>query len=139
MTTGTPGVADRRMPRQVLNTMVKRVNYNDVGIADGLPFDQYLPMGARLVDVQVEIITPFNGGTTNVLTAGTVGTAYNNLVAAGDVDEAAAAVTKAGRGLGRGLTAAAAVRPYAKYTQSGTAATAGQADILLVYEGGWAS
>ncbi len=126
----------RRDPRQVLNTLKKTVNFNDVGIADGLPFDNSLPEGANIIDVQVEIVTVFNAVSSNVLTVGTVGTAYNNMVAAGDVDEAATGVTKVSRGLGIGLAAAAAVTPYVKYVQTGDAATTGRAVVTICYEAG---
>lgn len=137
MPTGTLGVAARQDPRQVANTLKKTVNYNDVGIGTGLAFDNYLPQAAFIMRVLVEIVTAFNAGTTNVLTAGTVAAAYNNLVSAADVNEAVTGVYDVTRGLGRGLTAAANVLPYAMYTQTGGAATAGQAIILIEFEGGW--
>jgi hypothetical protein len=68
------------------------------GIATGVAFDNYLPQNAFIENVLVEIVTVFNAGTTNVLTVGTVGATYNNIVAAGDVNEAAAGVYQATRG-----------------------------------------
>lgn len=137
MTTGVLGTNARQDPRQVLNTLKKTVNWNDAGIATGLPFDNYLPQNAFIENVLVEVVVAFNAVTTNVLTVGTVGTAYNNIVAAADVNEGLAGVYQATRGLGRSLTAAGDVLPYAMYTQTGTAATAGQAIIVIFYEGGW--
>ena len=137
MPTGTLGVAARQDPRQVVNTLKKTVNYNDAGIAAGLAFDNYLPQNAFIENVLVEIVTVFNAGTTNVLTVGTVGATYNNIVAAGDVNEAATGIYQATRGFGRSLTASADVLPYAQYTQTGTAGTTGQAIIVIFYEGGW--
>ena len=87
----------------------------------------------------VEIVAVFNAVTTNVLTVGTIGATYNNIVAAGDVNEAALGVYQATRGFGRSLTAAGDVLPYAQYTQTGTAATTGQAIIVIFYEGGWST
>lgn len=139
MTTGVLGVAARQDPRQVLNTLKKTVNYNDANIAVGSAFENYLPQNAFIERVLVEIVTAFNAGTTNVLTVGTVGAAFNNIVAAADVNEAAVGVYDATRALGRALTAAGNVLPVALYAQTGTAATAGQAVILIVFEGGWAS
>jgi hypothetical protein len=141
MTTNTAAVlpAPRQDPRQVVNTLRKTVNYNDVGIATGLAFDQSIPQGAFITNVLVEIVTAFNAGTTNVLTAGTNAASYNNIVGAADVNEGATGVTQCTRGFGRSLTAAADVTPYAMYTQTGGAATAGQAIILIEYEGGWAT
>lgn len=139
MTTGVQGVAARQDPRQVVNTLKKTVNFNDVGIATGNAFDNYLPQGAFIENVLVEIVTAFNAVTTNVLTVGTNSANFDNIVAAGDVDEAALGVTQVTRALGRSLASAAAVLPYAMYTQTGTTATAGQAIIVIFYEGGWLS
>lgn len=137
MTTGTLGTNARQDPRQVLNTLKKTVNFNDPGIATGSPFDNYLPQNAFIENVLVEVVVAFNAVTTNVLTVGTVGATYNNIVAAADVNEGLAGVYQATRGLGRSLTASGDVLPYAQYTQTGTAATAGQAIIVIFYEGGW--
>lgn len=137
MTTGTLGTNARQDPRQVLNTLKKTVNFNDLGIAAGVAFDNYLPQNAFLENVLVEVVVVFNAGSTNVLTVGTVGTTYNNIVAAADVNEAATGVYQVTRGFGRSLTAAGDVLPYAQYTQTGTAGTTGQAIIVLFYEGGW--
>jgi hypothetical protein len=127
----------RQDPRQVLNSLKKTVNFNDAGIATGNAFDNALPIASFITDILVEIVIVFNAVTTNVLTVGTVSTAYNNIVSATDVNEAATGVTRVTTGLGRSLTAAADIVPFAKYTQTGTAATTGQAIIVIVYEGGW--
>lgn len=140
MTTNTsPALPpSRRDPRQVANTLKRLINYNDVDVALAA-FANSLPLGANITDVQVEVITAFNAGTTNVLTVGTNSASYNNIVAAADVDETAIAVTKVTRGLGQSIAAAAEKPVYAKYAQTGTAATAGQALVTITYEGGWAS
>lgn len=137
MPTGTLGTYARQDPRQVLNTLKKTVNFNDPGVAAGVQFDNYLPQNAFIENVLVEVVTAFNAVTTNVLTVGTVGPTYNNIVAAADVNEAVAGVYQATRALGRSLTAAGDVLPFAQYTQSGGAATTGQAIIVIFYEGGW--
>lgn len=137
MTTGVLGTNARQDPRQVLNTLKKTVNFNDPGIAAGVAFDNYLPQNAFIENVLIEVVVVFNAVTTNVLTVGTVGTTYNNIVAAADANEAATGVYQATRGFGRSLTAAGDVLPYAQYTQTGTAATTGQAIIVIFYEGGW--
>lgn len=137
MATGTLGVAARQDPRQVVNTLKKTVNFNDAGIATGVPFDNYLPQNAFIENVLVEIVAVFNAVTTNVLTVGTNGASYNNIVSAADINEAALGVTAVNRGLGRSLTALGDVLPYVMYTQTGTAATTGQAIVVIFYEGGW--
>lgn len=139
MPTGTLGVAARQDPRQVSNTLKKTTNYNDAGIATGVAFENYIPQGAYILMVETEIVTAFNAVTTNVYTVGTVGAAFNNFVAAGDVNPALAGVYPSTRAKGRALTAAGNVLPVAKYTQTGTAATAGQAITIIEFEGGWAS
>lgn len=137
MTTGTAGVAERQDPRQVSNTLKRTTNFNDVGIAAGVGFDNYLPQNAFILSVLTEIVTAFNAVTTNVYTVGTVSTAYNNIVAAGDLNPLVAGVYASTRALGRSLTSAGNVLPVAKYTQSGTAATAGRAITVIEFEGGW--
>ena len=137
MATGVLGVAARQDPRQVVNTLKKTVNFNDPGISAGVAFDNYLPQNAFIENVLVEVVVVFNAATTNVLTVGTVGPSYNNIVAAADINEGVTGVTQVPRALGRSLTASADVLPYAMYTQTGTAATTGQAIIVIFYEGGW--
>jgi hypothetical protein len=133
----------RRDPRQVPNTLKRTINFNDADIA-AASFANSLPQGAVITDVIVEVVTAFNAGTTNTLTVGTVSAAYNNMVASADLPGNGSAsltvgATKVMRGVGRALTAAADITPFAKYAQTGAAATAGQAIITIVYEGGWAS
>lgn len=127
----------RQDPRQVLNTLRKTVNFNDVGIAAGVAFDNSLPQSSFIGRVLVEIVTAFNAATTNVLTVGTNSTNYDNIVNAGDINETVVGVTEVPRSYGRGLTAAADVTPFAKYTQTGTAATTGQAIISMWFDGGF--
>jgi hypothetical protein len=137
MTTGTLGTNARQDPRQVVNTLKKTVNFNDTGIAVGVALDNPLPQNAFILRVLVEVVVAFNAVTTNVLTFGTVGATYNNIVNAGDINEAAVGVYDVTRALGRSLTAAADVNVFAQYTQTGTAATTGQAIIVIEYEGGF--
>lgn len=137
MTTGVLGTNARQDPRQVVNTLKKTINFNDAGIASGVPFDNYLPQNAFIENVLVEVVTVFNAGATNVLTVGTNATAYNNIVAAADINEGATGVTQVTRSFGRSLTASGDVLPYAMYAQTGGAATTGQAIVVIFYEGGW--
>lgn len=142
MTTGTAGTTARQDPRQVSNTLKRTLNWNDADIALA-KFDNLLPMGAVITDILVEIITPFNAGTTNPITVGTVAATYNNLAnGAGvgtDFDPTVVGVTKPTRGLGQGAANAADVQPYMTYIPTGAAATAGKAQVTIIYEGGWVS
>ena len=140
MPTNTAAVLppNRQDPRQVVNSLKKTVNWNDAGVTNAgvqsnVNFDNSLPRGAFISRVLVEIVTTFNGG--GVLTVGTVAAAYNNIVAAADVNEAVAGVYDVTRGLGRSLANAADAVPVVAITQNG--ATQGQAVILIEYEGGF--
>ena len=135
MATGVLGTAARQDPRQVSNTLKKIVNYSDAPPGTAMPFANYLPMGAYLLLVSVEVVTAFTG-TTPTLAVGTNATTYNNIVATGDVTWTAAGVTPVTRGLGRSLTAAADVLVFAVL---GGTPTAGQAIVVIEFEGGWSS
>lgn len=139
MPTNTLGTSNRQDPRQVSNTLKVTINFGDVGLATGVPLANFLPQGAFIITALTEIVTAFNAGTTNPISVGTVGPAYNNIVVATDVTSATPAVYASTVGRGRSLTAAGDVQPFVKYTPTGTAATTGQAVILIEYEGGWLS
>jgi hypothetical protein len=130
--------ASRRDPRQVPNTLKRTLNYNDSDIAQA-GFFNALPKGAVILQVIVEIITAFNAGTTNPITVGTNSATYNNIATTGDINAAAVGVNLPTRGLGQAIAAAADTPVYATYAPTGNAPTAGQAQITIVYEGGWAS
>ncbi len=123
----------------------KRINYNDNNAATGI-FIGTLPgprqeapqqaapeWGALVVNVYTVVKQAFNAGTTNVITIGTNATAYNNLVAAGTITPG----TLGGYNSSPAITGLVAITAdtdvYATYTQTGTAATAGQADIVVEY------
>jgi hypothetical protein len=137
MPTGVLGVASRQDPRQVQNSMKKTINWNDAASGVAVPMANYLPQGAFITGCWVEVVTAFNG-TTPTVTVGTNASTYNNIVAAADVTWTAAAVTPVSRGLGRGLAAAGDVLPYVTWNATG-APSAGQAVVVLEFEGGWQS
>ena len=139
MATGVLGTAARQDPRQVSNTMKKTVNWNDAATGVGVPFANYLPQGAFILGVWIEVPVAFNG-TTPTLSVGTNSPTYNNIVAAGDATWTGTvipAITQ-GRALGRSLTAAADVLPYAVWNATGSP-SAGQAIFVIEFEGGWSS
>lgn len=129
----------RRQAQQIINTLTKTVNYNDAGISSGISFAESLPIGAFIVGWYVEVVTAFNAVSTNVLTVGTNSTSYNDIVNSADVTEGTTGVYAGTRGWGRSLAATAEKAVFAKYTQTGTAATAGQAVIVILYTGGWST
>jgi hypothetical protein len=141
MATGTAAALPpvRTDPRQVVNTLKATVNYSDANISTGYSLRNSLPAAAFITGVFVEIVTAFNAASTNVLTFGTNSSSYNDLVAAADVNEAVTGVYIVTRGLGRSIAASADKPVFAKYTQTGGAATTGQAVIVITYEGGWST
>lgn len=109
------------------------VGYNDPGIAGGVN-KQWLPDGAVIIGTDVAVVTPFNAAATNVLTVGTVGDAPDNIVAAADVTEGTAGLTQNIKPTGAALGPLAAPKQvYATYSQTGTAATAGKAIVIIKY------
>lgn len=125
------GVPARDYGDQRVHFMRKTVAYNTTGIgtADTV-YMATLPTGAFVLDVVVNIDTAFNAGTTNVLIVGTSDD-DDEFVAAGDVNEAATGATRVTTGLGYKTTQAETI--YVKFTETGTAATAGQATIVVAY------
>jgi hypothetical protein len=125
------GIA-RTLHTQLVHYFRTRVNYNDSGISGGV-YVGTLPAGAMVIDAVTRVNTAFNAGTTNVLTAGTNSASYDNIIGAGDVTEGTPGGYRAAI-LTAGATAYAADTDiYVKYTQTGTAADAGQADIIITF------
>lgn len=89
-----------------------------------------LAVGDVVVNCWAEVLTVFNAATTNVITLGN-GTTGDKFLAAADVNEGAVGVSPAG---GKGpLTAETAAGTLtATYSQSGAAATAGEARIYAL-------
>ena len=134
MTTNSPGSSAREIHGlQAEHTLRFTVNFNDAGVSAGVP-KQTLPAGAIITGTDVFVQTPFNAGTTNVLTAGINAAAFNNLVAAADVDETTAALTQNVKPTGTALGPLSTdVQVFALYTQTGTAASAGRAHVIVKY------
>ncbi|KRR21907.1 hypothetical protein [Bradyrhizobium retamae] len=132
MTTNTPGSTARQYAAQLVHYARIAVNHGDKGIAAGV-LKQWLPKGAVVIGTDVQIVEAFNAGTTNVLTVGLAGVA-NNLVAAGDADEAAVALTQNVKPTGTALGPLSADhRVSVHYTHTGTAPTTGKAIIIIKY------
>jgi len=107
---------------QMVHCFRKRVNYNDAGIAGGVLIGT-LPAGAQLVLQTVRVNTAFNAGTTNALNVGTTagGTQlFTDVATAGARSPAIA-----------NLSFAVDTDIFVAYAQTGGAATAGQADIVI--------
>lgn len=109
------------------------INYNDANISTGVKFGR-LPANAFVSNIKCQVTTPFNGGSTNVVIVGTTASA-GDIIASGDLNEAAIglqALTTAA-GLGLAVTTPGEQDLYARYTLTGTAATAGSVTCVLEY------
>lgn len=116
-----PGIA-RQLHTQQVHYFRKRVNYNDVGIAAGVAFGT-LPAGAMIVAQNVRVSTAFNAGTTNALNVGT--TAGGTQLFTDAATAGARSPTIAN------LSFATDTDLFVQYAQTGTAASAGVADIVI--------
>ncbi len=114
---------------QQVHYLRKTVNYNDAGIAGGVIIGT-LPAGAQIVDIAVNVKTAFNAATTNNLLLGT--SAAGNQIAT-TTDTAAGTAGFKRVTTGGALTLAADTDVYVAYTQTGTAASAGVATIVIAY------
>ncbi len=101
-----------------------------IGTADTVKIGR-IPAGSMICDARVRVTTAFNAVTTNVLTVGANATANTDIVAAGELNEGATGMTVVLTGAS--LTFANDTDIYVRYTQTGTAATAGAATIIITY------
>lgn len=129
---GTQGSTARKNTAQMVGYLRFAINWNDAGIASGVK-KQWLPAGAVIVGTDVLNTAVWNAATTNVVTVGLGGVA-NNLVAAADFDESALGLTQNIKPTGLGLVPLAADSQVSvTYTQTGAAATAGSAVVIVKY------
>lgn len=137
MTTNTAAANPpvRQDPRQVQNTLRRTLNWNDADVALAT-LRNSLPAGAFITDAYVEVVTAFDGATPT-LSVGTNSASYNDIVATTDIDLTATGVYRVGRGLGRGIAAAADKPVKAKTTLS--TPSQGQAVIVILFDGGWST
>lgn len=117
------GIA-RQIHTQQIHYFRKRVNYNDAGIGTGVVFGT-LPAGSMIVLQSVRVSTAFNAGTTNALNVGTT--------AGGTQLFTDAATAGARQPTIANLTFATDTDIFVQYAQTGGAATAGVADIVVGY------
>jgi hypothetical protein len=129
MATGATTRESPFMPYGV-HALQKVANYNDTGIASGIPFNVSLPQDAQVLCTIVRITAAFNASSP-ILTVGTNSTSFNDLVAAADADEATtgADIVWTGAELD---TSGGPLLPYVKYTDSG-GGSAGRAIITILY------
>lgn len=101
------------------------VKYNDTGVATGIKLCD-LPANIIVTRAVAVVTTAFNAGTTNVLTVG-ANDDVDDILGSSDITEGTAAAYS--KQTFAKYTAKKAVK--AKFTQTGTAASAGAADIYL--------
>ena len=133
MATNTQGTDAREYSYQLVHYMRKGIAYNTTGIGTTATVKiGTLPAGAIVEKVQVKVTTAFDAGTTNQLDVGISGNDDNLVDYDGsDVDLTATGSTFVWRGADETFSSDTAI--YVKYTETGTAATAGAAEIIVFY------
>lgn len=109
----------------------KRVNWNDNGIAAGVVAGTF-PAGAMVIGAHARVNVAFNAATTNVVTMGTTPTGGEILTSA-TIVAGTLGYKSANTGTAFSAVFATDTDVYVSFTQSGTAATTGQADLIVVY------
>jgi hypothetical protein len=142
--TSPPSFPARVLPLQTTVHFRKVVNFNDGNISTGVKFGA-LPQGAYILGVRCYVSTAFNAGTTNSLAIGTTA-AGSDILAAGTTAGTNCVAGTAGNqsmtsAAGLGLAVAAGTPTgsnggfdlFVRYTQTGTAATAGAVTFVIDY------
>lgn len=126
----------RQFRTQQTHYLRKRIDFNTAASGTQVLIGT-LPPGAIVTAVVSALTVAFNAGTTNVLIVGTSGDASALVDAAGSgtsIDETAVGVTSCKPASLAGLLSASAeVDVFAKYTQTGTAATTGTAYLMVFF------
>jgi hypothetical protein len=136
MTTNTPGTSARQDPRQVSNTMRGTIAFNSAATGVFVPLG-VIPKGAWVIAAHLSIDTAFNAGTTNTIDFGTQGAPTQFFAAqAGATPGNFAAPASV---MGKPPAAAADTVVGLRYNFTGTAPSAGSAEFMLEFEGGFPS
>lgn len=117
-----------------LKAIRRRFQYNTGGIGTGIKVGE-LPVGALILSSRVQIITPFNASGGDLLAAGQVSGNIEFMVNGDLSGEANTVVDQTGRAVQQFdlLGATNPIPVFIQYTQSGDAATAGDALFVLEY------
>lgn len=134
------GNTSREHPHQQTHYLRKNVTYNTTGIgtAATVKMPQQLPPNAIILSTYVKINTAFNAGTNNPIHVGTSGNSTALVdggttgAGDGDIDSTATGMNISYRG-GDLAKSSNAQDIYIHYNQSGDAATAGDADVIVEY------
>jgi hypothetical protein len=127
-----PGSAPARIySANVMHCVRGTVNYATTNVATGVEIGT-IPAGSFVGEVLCHVTTAFNAATTNVLVVGTAADDDGFAAAAGTLSGAAGVkIGLTGAQSGDTLTADTPV--VVKYTQTGTAATAGVAQVVVTF------
>jgi hypothetical protein len=128
---GTFQVAPRSTVTQQVPYCRASVAYNtvNIGTAGKVPLGT-LPAGAIVTHAIVKVTAAFNAATTNVLTVGTADD-DDAVLAAADIDESVVQTTVTFAAAGYSVDVATPL--FVKYAQTGTAASAGAATIIIFF------
>lgn len=118
----------RKTQIPAIHEISRTINFNDNNVAGGLLVGT-LPTGARVLRTQVIAETAFNAATTNTISVGKTG-AGTDFVNAQSVT--AAGLTTVAAPIAA-VVQAADQAVYASYAQTGAAATAGVATVVVEY------
>jgi hypothetical protein len=142
--TSPPSFSPRVLQIQTSVHFRKVVNFNDANIGAGVKIGA-IPANAYITGIRCYVTTAFNAGTTNNLTIGSTATGGDFLASGTTAGTNCVAATTGNQnmssaaGLGLVVTSGTATGSqggfdlYVRYTQTGTAATAGKVTLLIDY------
>lgn len=93
-----------------------------------------LPANAQIVDINIDVTTAFNAGTTNTVTVGKTGSAAAYVASTSVGSAGRASVASTGVYSAWADTGSAELDATVTFSQTGTAATAGVARVTIVYK-----
>jgi len=93
-----------------------------------------LPINAQIVDINIDVTTAFNAGTTNTVTVGKTGSAAAFVASTSVGSTGRASVATSGVYSAWADTGNSEAVATVTYSQTGTAATAGAARVTIVYK-----
>ena len=114
----------------VLSAITTTIAYNSSGaVSIGT-----LPANAQIVDINIDVTTAFNAGTTNTVTVGKTGSAAAFVASTSVGSAGRASVATTGAYSAWADTGSAEVDATVTFSQTGTAASAGAARVTIVYK-----
>ena len=114
----------------VLSAITTTIAYNSSGaVSIGT-----LPANAQIVDINIDVTTAFNAGTTNTVTVGKTGSAAAFVASTSVGSAGRASVASTGVYSAWADTGSAEVDATVTFSQTGTAASAGAARVTIVYK-----